>query len=96
MKTKLIAGVMLMASASAHADAWFARNKSGGEIVITDAVCYMGGQQINELRQGFARTNGGSTIYGCWYYADRMVHMVYEDKTRYVYPVEGFYKLESY
>lgn len=91
---KLLLTLLATASLNANAEAWITGNKAGGEIVITDNVCILNGETYNALKQSYARNSSGMSIDGCWYYDNGTVHMVYEDKTKYAYPVSGFRKME--
>ena len=93
---QLIIAALLCAPHIANAEAWFIPNKNNGQIVITDTECYFKGKTYKNLKSSYARTSGGETIHGCWYYADNFVHVIYEDNTSYTYPLTGFEKLETF
>lgn len=96
MKSISIGALALLVSTSVHADAWFTKNEVGGEIIITDNVCYLKGETYSALKEGYARNSRGQVIQGCWYYDNGTVHMTYVDKTQYAYPVNIFSKMTAY
>lgn len=89
----LLAAVLLVASIPANAEAWAAKNKSGGEIIITDAVCEFKGVTYKTMRKGLARSSAGDTLFACWYYADNLVYVMYDDATTYTYEINAFVRM---
>lgn len=75
-------------AAPAMADSYAMPNKAGGEIVVTDREC----PANKALRDAYLYGGGGKYMHGCWTYLDNMVHVVWDDGTRYAYPPENFYK----
>ena len=79
--------IAALAAAPALADTWAMPNKGGGEIVLTERSCPNG--------KGLLRVYGyladGKAIFGCWTVLDGMVHVVWDDGSRYTYPIENFY-----
>lgn len=92
MKTLLFI-TTLLASLPAYAEAWFIENNSNGQIIITDKVCSLKGKEYNALKQGYARSADGMTIYGCWFYENKLVHMTYNNGDVYTYAAGDFKKL---
>lgn len=89
----ILALITLSVTFAAHAEAWYTNNKSGGQIIITDGNCYLVGKQYDALKKGYSRMPDGTTLYGCWYYEDKIVYMTYEDGTQYTYPVNFFSRM---
>ena len=89
----LLAAVLLLATIPANAEAWAAKNKSGGEIIITDAVCEFKGVTYKTMRKGLTRSPAGDTLFSCWYYADNLVYVLYDDGTTYTYQATGFVRV---
>ena len=81
--TVLLAGLSL----SAWADSYGMPNKAGGEIVLTTAPC----PGYKHLMEAYNYTPGGKMQMGCWTVLEGQVQVVWNDKTRYVYPIDAFY-----
>lgn len=93
---KLIGFLLITVSLNANAEAWFTKNEAGGEIIITDNVCYFNGKQFTALKEGYTRNPSGEVLHGCWYYDNGTIHMTYENKNQYAYPVNYFSKMTVY
>lgn len=70
---KLLLALLLCTSTLAQADivAWL-KNRAGGYIYFTDTHCSGKGAYWKIL---YATTDSGKSIFGCWFYADGMVHV---------------------
>jgi hypothetical protein len=92
--SKYLILLSLLASTTAFADSWYIENDAGGQIIITDDECWLKGKQFPSLHKAYARTYGGNTYNGCWYYKDGIVHVAYEFGEERTYPVNDFRKLQ--
>lgn len=79
--------IAALAAAPAFADTWAMPNKAGGEIVLTDRNC----AKSSKLLEAYNYGQGGKIMNGCWTVFDEMVQVVWEDGTRYTYPLSEFY-----
>lgn len=82
----LIFALLIALSTTAKADIFVMPNKDGGQIVLTTRTC----SKEPSLLSGYAYGKGGLTLPFCWAYFDNMVHVVYDDGTRYIYNPELF------
>ena len=86
MKT-LLAVLLASVSITVFADSFAIPNKAGGEIVITTTPC----PGYKSLMEAYNYTPGGKMQMGCWAVLEGQVQIVWNDKTRYVYPIDSFY-----
>lgn len=89
MKKLLIALLFCIAPLYAEEIAWSA-NKGGGQIVLTNETCKVGGKVYNKLYRSYMYTGSGLTMNSCYVLEGRTVRMVYEDGSEYRYPVGNF------
>ena len=89
MKT-LLAAALLAASITAEAGVLVAGNKSGGKIVLTTRDCIVRDKHYENLASMYAITPDGALDRGCWYYVDKLVHVVYEDGEERAYELHLF------
>lgn len=78
---------------AAHANEYSLPNKSGGEIRLTDVKCTKKGRETWFVMYAFAP--GGSAMYGCWFTANGMVHVGWEDGTHSIYKATDFMPVQS-
>lgn len=62
-----------------------ARNKSGGDLALTDAVCSKGGGHVF-----LARAPSGQTAFGCYAVDSGLIIVRYDDGTTYTYESSSF------
>ena len=79
--------IAALAAAPAFADTWAMPNKAGGEIVLTDRSC----PQSKKLLEAYNYSSSGNIMNGCWTVFDEMVQVIWEDGSRYTYPLSSFY-----
>ena len=79
--------IAVLAAAPAIADTWAMPNKAGGEIVLTDRSC----DKSPKLLEAYNYGQGGKIMAGCWTVFDEMVQVIWEDGSRYTYPLSSFY-----
>lgn len=65
-------------------------NEAGGEIVLTNEACVSRGQTYDGLFKLYYYTSKGDTGKGCYYYADNLIHAIWESGNEKKYPVNGF------
>ena len=81
---KLILGLCLLAGI-VHADTVAtSTNKAGGLLVLTDISCKEGGFYA------YASANGASTLFGCWWSDQTMVHILWKDGDVRSYPLQNW------
>jgi|APGre2960657373_1045057.scaffolds.fasta_scaffold06375_8 hypothetical protein len=81
MKKHLIA--LLLACGSAHADTVAtSKNEAGGMMVITDVPC-----KGENGWYAYASARGSSTLFGCWWSDQTMVHIAWNDGDVRSYPL---------
>ena len=70
---KLLLILLLCTSSLVHADilAWL-KNRAGGYIYFTDTQCSGKGEYWKIV---YGTTQSGGSTFGCWFYADGMVHV---------------------
>lgn len=83
----LLAVLLASISITALADSWAMPNKAGGEIIITTRDC----PKQKGLLRAYNYGSGGKLMEGCWTVLDERVHVIWEDGSRYTYPLESFY-----
>ena len=86
MKKLLLA--LLFVSLTAQAESYSRNNAGGGLIVLTDTVC----PNFPYLKWMYTTSPTGQTSYGCWAFINGVVHVAYDDGTKYTYPAEAFRK----
>lgn len=80
MKKHLIA--LLLACGLAHADTVAtSQNEAGGMMVITDVPC-----KGKNGWYAYASARGSSTLFGCWWSDQTMVHITWDDGDVRSYP----------
>ena len=88
---RLLAILFATLSLSANADSWAIRNKSGGEIIITDREC----PGYPELKRAYTYQDNGKIDEGCWTIFDNRVQVAWKNGSRYTYSIESFYVKEK-
>jgi hypothetical protein len=94
---KLILAALLAASTLAQAESVaYLENKAGGKIVLATNACYINGERFDPLLSAWTHTKSGVVTTGCWVYEDAtdLVHVVWEDGERRVYPSGNFQRLK--
>lgn len=83
----LVIVLMTFLSVSAAiAESWSTKNKAGGEIVMTDKSCHDG----SSTWSAYYYDKDHATTLGCYSVNDDMVHVVWEDGRKSVYPLSLF------
>jgi len=94
---RIILAALLAASSVAHAESIaYLNNNAGGKIVLATNPCYINGERFDPLLSAWTHTKSGVVITGCWMYEDatNLVHIVWEDGERRVYPSGNFQRLK--
>lgn len=88
---------LLCAVLAAPAAAFKAKipNKAGDYINLTDRPCMSKGEKLDKLRHVFARAAGGNTVFGCWFYADEMIYVVWRSGNVSTFPLEAVEEVEE-
>lgn len=74
---KLILGALLALSINAYADTVaIMENNAGGLMHFTDAACPSKNNPYWKIIYSITKT--GQSVYGCWIYADKMVHVQWD------------------
>lgn len=95
----LICAALLLVATAAEAATYTSPNKMGGEIVLTDRECSVGGRTINGLREAYSFMRDGTSIQGCWAVQDGYVHVRWQNPdgtgSTSVYRLDSFVKREA-
>lgn len=80
--------IAAVASTPALADSWAMPNQAGGEIVVTDRAC----PGYKNLSEAYNYGGTGKYMSGCWAIIDGMIHIMWDDGSRFTYPMDAFYQ----
>ena len=85
---KLIVGLLCaIGLSSAYAEVFAtAKNNNGGELVLLTNK----GNCSGEDRSMFTRSPGGQVTFGCWFYSEPYIYVVYENGIKRVYDLNGW------
>lgn len=90
-KIAVLLALYLSVLTSARAEAIASMpNEGGGEIVLTNEVCVSNGKTFEGLRKLYYYTSTGDTGKGCYYYADDLIHAIWESGNEKKYPANRF------
>ena len=84
-KSILIAAIFAVGSAQADVIATL-QNKAGGLIYLTDVKT----KGCKDGRAVFSTNSGGSSIWGCWFLDDVVVHIKWDDNGTSAFPAGSF------
>lgn len=88
---KLLVSVLCVTSLAVQAEPIaHANNQGGGKIVLTNQVCYMNGKTYEGLYNAYNYVEGGRSMDGCYVLDGETVVVIWEDNTKYRYPVSNF------
>lgn len=91
MKKILVLLALLSAVTNARAEAIASmNNEAGGEIVLTNEACVAKGKTYDALYKIYYYTGNGDTGKGCYYYADGLIHAIWESGNEKKYTAVSF------
>lgn len=67
------------------------KNQANGYVVLTDEICTKDKEIYAELQRGYAFSDKGMTLEGCYYITEKeTVRMIWSNGVEKIYPVDLF------
>lgn len=83
---------LALIAGAAQAQTFVASNNGGGKIVLKmDEKC----KRSDKLFLVYTFSESGSTLEGCWAYIDNLVHVIWEDGDKSIFPPSIFERIDK-